>query len=211
MTWYIRIGTATCDGSRAALGIAPRVASPPAAPGRRGLVRGRVVPAVATSTTAATPPARTSNATARRRWIRLRRRRARASRRAASSSKSITDARAYATTSPGRNAGRRQERNAWQRPARAATTSPTPASGDQDWSARREPQPSSSMRLIRTAPARSTAASKLRAWADQLAPPARLARSTSAAPLVRFGGVWWQRDEIAGADDQPGQGERDGS
>ena len=56
---------------------------------------------------------------------------------------------------------------------------------------------------------RRTAASKLRAWADQLEPLPRLVRTCSAAPLVRVGGLWLQRDELAGGDD-PGQGERDG-
>jgi hypothetical protein len=57
---------------------------------------------------------------------------------------------------------------------------------------------------------RKTAAPRLRGWADQIEPLTRLTRTCSAAPLVRVGGVWWQRDEIAGATDHPGQGERDG-
>jgi hypothetical protein len=56
-----------------------------------------------------------------------------------------------------------------------------------------------SMRAIRTHPVRKAVASKLRSLANQLESRPRVPRRCSAAPLVRLGGRWWQRDEIAGA------------
>jgi hypothetical protein len=54
------------------------------------------------------------------------------------------------------------------------------------------------MRPIRNPPLRTTAASKLRSWADRLEPRRVPRGRPSAAPLVRVGGLWWQRDQIGG-------------
>jgi hypothetical protein len=58
------------------------------------------------------------------------------------------------------------------------------------------------MRRSRTPPLRTTAAARLRAWADQLEPsrvPIRL--QPPAAPLVRMGGRWWAREELTNGRD----------
>lgn len=53
----------------------------------------------------------------------------------------------------------------------------------------------------RTPPLRTAAASRLRAWANQLEPPRAADRvQPSTAPLVRLGGRWWPREEITGGD-----------
>jgi hypothetical protein len=57
------------------------------------------------------------------------------------------------------------------------------------------------MRPIRTPPLRTTAASKLRSWADRLDSRRPERRRPPAAPLVRLGGLWWQRDELGGERD----------
>jgi hypothetical protein len=57
------------------------------------------------------------------------------------------------------------------------------------------------MRLIRTPAIRKTTASKLRAWADQLEPRSTERNRPPEAPLVRLGGRWLPRDEIAGSRD----------
>jgi hypothetical protein len=62
----------------------------------------------------------------------------------------------------------------------------------------------SRMSRRRTPPLRTTAASRLRAWADRLEPPRAVVRTQpSSAPLVRLGGRWWPRQEIAGSRDGP--------
>ena len=54
----------------------------------------------------------------------------------------------------------------------------------------------------RTPLLRTTAASRLRAWADQLEAPRTPVRlQPPAAPLVRLGGRWWAREEITGGRD----------
>jgi hypothetical protein len=54
------------------------------------------------------------------------------------------------------------------------------------------------MAPIRTPPLRKTAASRLRSLADWFEPRRTVPTGLSAAPLVRFGGRWWQRDELVG-------------
>src|SRR4051794_24561720 len=104
ITWYIRIGTAAGARPRVGAAVGACRVRAFAGPWPPEGAPGRVLAVLGTGTMAASAQPSTSSATARRVRIRLRRRRARASRRAASSSKSITDARAYATTAPGRNA-----------------------------------------------------------------------------------------------------------
>jgi len=50
---------------------------------------------------------------------------------------------------------------------------------------------------------RKTAASRLRAWADQLEPRVIMRIRPPSAPLVRVGGRWWPRDEVFGQRDRP--------
>jgi len=45
---------------------------------------------------------------------------------------------------------------------------------------------------------RTAAAATLRAWADRLDRRRPPRRRPSAAPLIRAGGQWWQRDELLG-------------
>lgn len=55
-------------------------------------------------------------------------------------------------------------------------------------------------------PLRRWAASRLRGLADNLEPPGRGLSGRVRAPLVRFGGRWWDRDELTAApaaDDPP--------
>jgi hypothetical protein len=73
-----------------------------------------------------------------------------------------------------------------------------PASAHRDWIRRRERSRSSVMAPIPIPPFRRTAASKLRSLADWFEPMRTLGPPASAAPLVRFGGRWWQRDELIG-------------
>jgi hypothetical protein len=49
-----------------------------------------------------------------------------------------------------------------------------------------------------TPPFRKTAASRLRTLADWFEPRRVVPRRPQAAPLVRLGGRWWQRDELVG-------------
>jgi hypothetical protein len=51
-------------------------------------------------------------------------------------------------------------------------------------------------------PIRKSAASTLRAWADQLAPRVATRPRPGAAPLVRLGGRWWPRDKLTGPRDE---------
>jgi len=48
-------------------------------------------------------------------------------------------------------------------------------------------------------PVRALAATHLRALADRLAPLASRPAPRSSAPLVRFGGRWWYRNDLVGA------------
>jgi hypothetical protein len=50
----------------------------------------------------------------------------------------------------------------------------------------------------RRPPLRSATAARLRSLADRFERPLPVRTQPSAAPLVRFGGRWWARDEIIG-------------
>jgi hypothetical protein len=50
--------------------------------------------------------------------------------------------------------------------------------------------------MVRQPPIRRSAASRLRFLADRLDPRQRAVDGRPSAPLVRFGGRWWHRDEL---------------